>query len=79
MKEITKKFVEEANELKAICMKAMADESMLMSMDPESLTALQKTMKLLNTSLDYTLEHAEMMDQMNDKLDKLLAHMEKES
>jgi lactate dehydrogenase-like 2-hydroxyacid dehydrogenase len=48
-------------------------------MDSKELELMKKSVGLMNTSFDLCIKQAEMMDSMNEKLDKLLAMKGKEA
>lgn len=66
------KCTKEIKELKNICMKAMANESVFMSMGELELSLVQACFRLIDTSTELIEEQADMMEIMNKKLDKLL-------
>ena len=68
MTEVTKKFIDEVNEFKKEFVAMVADSGV----EAEELAIFAKTCKLLNTSMDLLVEQAEMVDGMNEKLDRLL-------
>lgn len=67
-----KKFVEEANELKKLCMKIIVEQDALTDADPEAIILCMKMCNLVDTSMNMVLEQAKLFDQMDEKLDKLL-------
>ena len=72
-----KEIVEEINGMKAWCMKKVMDDADFSCVDPDDFQAFGMMLKLLDMSCDYMIKQAEMMDDMNDKLDKLLAISER--
>ena len=70
------KLIEEVNEVMDLYAKEMFDFDMLESMDKEEFVLMQKVLKLKDASFDLTRKQAEMIDEMNAKLDKLLAMTE---
>lgn len=69
-----KEIVEEIKELKTICMKAIVEDiENITDIDYNAFKALKSCMDLLDKSCDYMLEQARMMEDMNNKLDDLLA------
>lgn len=82
MLETSKKFVEEVNELKDLCMGQIGNQEMLMNLDGDSLKLIQISMKLIDTSNELILKQAELMNKikyMEMKLDKILEQTRKES
>lgn len=75
MLKTTKKFIEEVDELKGFMIKELGKE-MLEDIDDNGLLALTKCFKLLNTSEEIMLRQAEMLESMNNKLDRLLNERE---
>ena len=79
MLENTRKIIEEIDKIKAICIKAMCDSDMLMSMDGNTLEMLQESMNLIEISKDLMIAQATMMEDMNKKLDILVNKKEQEA
>ena len=69
MVETTKKFVETTNELKKLVVAEMVKDG---EITIEELQALQLYNKLVVLSNELLVKNAEMMSEMNNKLDKLL-------
>ena len=72
----TTKLVTEAKELMDLCVKQI-DVDTIKSMDSTSLNAIQKCIKLIDSACELSIEQAKMMDELNDKLDKVLYILEK--
>ena len=75
MTEVTKKFIDEVNEFKKEFIVMVADSGV----EAEELAIFAKMFKLFNTSMELLMEQAEMMDGMNEKLDKLLVNTKAKS
>lgn len=73
MKKTVESYIKEVNELKDFGMKKIMEEVDITLVDTDEFELAKRTLKLLDTSCDLLLEQAEMMDSMNEKLDKLLA------
>ena len=71
MKEQAKKLVEEMNEVKTLCIKSIL-ESEIDYIDDENFALYGKMFNLMSISSDLLLEQAGVLDDMNEKLDKLL-------
>lgn len=67
-----KEIVEEIKELKTFCMKSIMTDVSFDYIDYDGFKALGTCMKLLDKCNDYMVDQAEMMDEMDRKLDKLL-------
>lgn len=77
-----KKLVEEMNELKAQMSKQflnLIDIDMLDEEEIENLKLIKRCYDIMNESMEYTVEQAKVMDQMNDKMNKILDLLEKKS
>ena len=72
MLETTKEFIEETNEIMDVMKKMMYEEDVLEDMDENTLKIYQISMKMVETSKKLLVEQAEIMESMNEKLDKLL-------
>lgn len=72
MLETTKEFIEETNEIMDVMKKMMYEEDVLEDMDENTLKIYQISMKMVETSNKLLVEQAEIMESMNEKLDKLL-------
>ena len=79
MLENTRRMIEEIDKIKAICIKAMFDSDMLMSMDGNTLEMMQESMNLIEISKDLMIVQATMMEDMNKKLDILVNKKEQEA
>ena len=76
MLETTKKLVGEMKELEKETMKMFIGsdiEGLFDNIGSAELSLILKYFKLLHGSMDLMLEQASIMDEMNSKLDKLLA------
>ncbi len=69
--ETSKKFENEVNELKEECMKALGSE--IMKMDETGFALMKKCFTLVDTAIKLTTEQANVIDEINHKLDRLLA------
>lgn len=67
----TKEIVNEIDEVMMLCMKHVSI-STLGSMDVDDLVMMQKCMSLLERSKELAVEQAEMIDSMDEKIDKIL-------
>lgn len=72
-----KAMVEEIKEMKDLCTEAIVKDIDFTDVDYKTFKALASCMTLLDMSCDYMIEQAEMMDEMDRKLDKLLAISER--
>lgn len=71
MKEITKQYVKEVNEVKKSLFDMMGDTN-IQHMDIETFKFLQTALKLIDTSNQMVMESGQIMDEMNAKIDLLL-------
>lgn len=77
-----KKLVEEMNELKAQMSKQflnLIDIDTLDEEEIENLKLMKRCYELMNDSMEYMVEQAITMDQMNYKMDKILILLDKQS
>lgn len=72
MLETTKEFIEETNEIMDVMKKMMYEKDVLEDVDENTLKIYQISMKMVETSNKLLVEQAEIMESMNEKLDKLL-------
>lgn len=75
MLETTKKLFEECDELMEIGMSKMS----LNEISEDDFKAFKKTMNLLDTSKKLAIKQAEIIEQQNEKLDKILKLLEKKA
>ena len=71
MYDMTREFVDEVDDVMSIVMKNI-NLDVIANLSPEELLFWQKTMSLLNKSKKMLIVQAEMLDDINRKLDKLL-------
>lgn len=67
----TERLVEELNNLKVLCIEE-ALKNGIDGVDERGFKAMQSTLKVISLSNQMMIEQANMMDDMNKKLDKLL-------
>ena len=79
MKEATERLVKETKELMGTYMNQLMSLDSIAYMEPKDLELIQKSVGLMNNSFELCIKQAEMMDNMNAKLDKLLAQRGKEA
>lgn len=72
----TSKLVDEAKELMGFCIKQM-DYRDLKNMDQEEFYAMKKCLEFVDSACELIVEEAELMDDLNYKLDKVLALLNK--
>ena len=75
MLETTKKLFEECDELMEIGMSKMS----LNEISEDDFKVFKKTMNLLDTSKKLAIKQAEIIEQQNEKLDKILKLLEKKA
>ena len=76
MKNRAEELKKEMNELMDECMK-VGGVNFIETMDATTLGIIQKCFKLMRLSEEMMVEQAEILDNMNSKLDKLLYAVEK--
>ena len=67
-----KVFVENAKGVFDDCVKQMMDVNTVRCMTPENLALMQKSLTLLDESMEYIQQQAHVIDDINYKLDLLL-------
>lgn len=68
------KYKEASEKVKDACMKlAFRDSQAIEAMDHDTLDSIQATLKFLEASNELIENQARVIDEMNEKLDKLLA------
>lgn len=72
LKEKTREIVEEVNETKDLLMKRCTVD-MFIDMGAEELLLVKKMFSLMDKTMELAIKSAEMMDGIDNKLDKLLA------
>ena len=77
MKTITKEVIDKFGELKKMIVSMMCDEDMFMSMDSNSLKAMQLALGAIDDASDLMKEYANTLDEQNKKLDMILAKLDK--
>ena len=78
MKGIADEFVKETEELMETGMNFFKSEELIMGLDQDTLGLMQKMIRLVKTSNELIRVQACIIDDMNQKLDKLMARTEKE-
>ena len=76
--EKTNKIIGEVNELKGFVAKQFGS-NMFENMDAEELFLMKKLFDLVDAAMELSVTQAEVMDDINAKLDKLLARKEEGS
>lgn len=71
--EKSNKVFEEINEVKKLYIRVFIDEDELKSMDHQEFELVQKMLKIIDLSIDLAHEEMKTIDEINSKLDKLLA------
>lgn len=77
MYDKTKEVMDGAKELMDEMFKEAMDVDMIEFMDDSQLHLIKKSLKLIDQSYDLALMQAKVIDEQNEKLDLLLASMEK--
>ena len=71
--EMTCELINEVDEMMKRYMATVCPMDMLIEADPEEIKMFQDAMKLMNKSFDLMKNQALIIDEINDKLDQLLA------
>ena len=71
----TERLVEELNNLKSLCIEEVLKNG-IDNVDEKGFKAMQSTLKVIKLSNQLMIEQAEIMNDMNRKLDKLLEKTE---
>ena len=73
MLDTAKKLNREFKKVCELYAKQVISADMLNSMTPEALAIMQRSIRLMNTSMEYIEQQAKTMDEINNKLNRLLA------
>ena len=76
LKQETEKFGEELDEVMELVVKEAMDVDTIKCMDERALQAIKKCLDLVESATRLTLAQADVLDDMNNKLDRLLAQKE---
>lgn len=76
MKELAESFVKQVTELRKEIVKASIESEVFDHMSGKEFELMNKTFKLLDTSLELTVKQAMTIEEMNKKLDTLLTRTE---
>ena len=76
LKQETEKFCEELDEVMELVVKEAMDVDTIKCMDERALQAIKKCLDLVESAKRITLAQADVLDDMNNKLDRLLAQIE---
>ena len=71
--ELSNNYVNEAKEMKKFFMQAMMNEDTIQYLDAQTLEALKGCLKFYDLTLELVAAQAKTIDEMNSKLDRLLA------
>ena len=71
--ELSSNYVNEAKEMKKFFMQAMMNEDTIQYLDAQTLEALKGFLKFYDLTLELVATQAKTIDEMNSKLDRLLA------
>ena len=71
--ELSSNYVNEAKEMKKFFMQAVMNEDTIQYMDVQTLEALKSCLKFYDLTLELVATQAKAIDEMNSKLDRLLA------
>lgn len=71
--ELSSNYVNEAKEMKKFFMQVMMNEDAIQYLDAQTLEALKGFLKFYDLTLEFVATQAKTIDEMNSKLDRLLA------
>ena len=71
--ELSSNYVNEAKEMKKFFMQAIMNEDTIQYLDAQTLEALKGFLKFYDLTLELVATQAKTIDEMNSKLDRLLA------
>ena len=75
MLEMTKKLYDEMDEMMKVCMNKTFTAEMLAYMDVEEVQLIQACFKLYDSAKDLAIKQAEIIEEQNKKLDKILSKL----
>lgn len=76
MRKEVEELMKECDELMALSIDQMADMDTIEYLDETSLNVMQRTIKLYKKSKELSIKMAEMMDEQDKKLDKIIKMLE---
>lgn len=76
MRKEMEELMKECDELMALSIDQMADMDTIEYLDETSLNVMQRTIKLYKKSKELSIKMAEMMDEQDKKLDKIIKMLE---
>ena len=76
MRKEVEELMKECDELMALSIDQMADMDTIEYLDETSLNVMQRTIKLYKKSKEFSIKMAEMMDEQDKKLDKIIKMLE---
>ena len=79
MLETTKKLYDEMDELMELCMKKSDVSNMFLHMDAEEFELMQRCLKMYKSAKELAIKQAEIIENQDKKLDKILKLLEKKS
>lgn len=71
--ELSNNYMNEAKETKKFLMQAIMNEGTIQYLDAQTLEALKSCLKFYDLTLELVTTQAKTIDEMNSKLDRLLA------
>lgn len=71
--ELSNNYVNEAKEMKKFFMQTIMNEDTIQYLDAQTLEALKGFLKFYDLTLEFVATQAKAIDEMNSKLDRLLA------
>lgn len=71
--ELSNNYVNEAKEMKKFLMQTMMNEGNIECLDAQTLEVLKSCLKFYDLTLELVATQAKTIDEMNSKLDRLLA------
>ena len=79
MLEMTKKLYEELDELMKVCISKTFTTDMFANMEDDEIKLMQSCFKMYDTAKELAFKQAEIIDEQNKKLDKILSKLEMRS
>ena len=76
MRKEVEELMNECDEIMDICMKQLGGMDSIMCLDDTSLAAMQKSISLYKKTKELSIKMAEMMDEQDKKLDKIIRLLE---
>lgn len=77
LKPLTEQVVEKSKDMMNVCMKELGNWENIVGMDEPEFKVMKQAFEVIDLAYELAVKQAEEIDEINNKLDKLLAKVEK--